>query len=100
MSSPMNPLYGYDDKWNDWYDKGLPECLSLCNVFVSVIDNVWDSSAWMAEESRQGQRLCRLNLYWNPEAVEVNAQGMMSYLSKALPSRIKDAVSRIEGLAT
>lgn len=103
-TSPQNPSAGYDPRWADWYDSGLPAALEIADWFVIVLDQGWDSSSWMAEEARCAtQRHCRQQLphvcYWNPDCIEVNAAGMKPYLRERLPDRVDEAIKRIRETA-
>lgn len=97
--SPLNPSEGSDDRWRDWYARGLPTTLSRVQGFVAVIDEAWESSCWMAEESRLAAQTLPLSLrwYWNPSLVEIGATGMQPLLTNALPGDLAQAVPCLLG---
>ncbi len=83
--SPSNPIDRTDPKWNNWYAEGLAQTLAKCEKFVIVIDEGWDSSSWMGEESHAAMVLNNAPLanqayYWNPNNVVAQALGMKAYL--------------------
>jgi hypothetical protein len=63
-----------------------------------LMDDVWDSSSWMAEEASfgiersDGARIQNA-FYWNPDMVTVAAAGMVGYLKEALPIGLDQAVA-------
>jgi hypothetical protein len=98
--SPLNPLDGIDPRWEHWYESGLAVALSGCNAFVIVVDAGWDSSTWMAIEAHTGMKVLedgsRAGAYfWNPEAIVVQAAGMLPYLKQELPRGLDEAISQI-----
>ncbi len=90
-----------DDRWSDWYAHGLRAALVQAHAAVVVIDEVWDSSTWMAEEARvatdRADRDGMRYFTWNPSDVDVKAAGMIPYLRNLLPANLKDAADRIVG---
>ena len=94
--SPSNPLDADDPRWNDWYDAGLPAAVRQCDEFVIVVDRVWDSSSWMAQEAQVASELGRTGelrrFYWNPNEIMVRAAGMLPYLQSELPRDLDAAV--------
>jgi hypothetical protein len=89
--SPSNPHERTDPKWENWYGGELSESIKKCEGFVSVIDETWDSSSWMAEECLVA--LKQMNVYyWNPNNVKVTAPGMAPFLKSKLPTELIQAV--------
>ena len=101
--SPRNPSEGSDPRWDGWYDSGLRSSLDKVEVFVIVIDVAWDSSTWMAEESRQamdapGVRPVPHVFFWNPMSIEVQAASVLGYLREELPKDLDELVERMKAI--
>jgi hypothetical protein len=98
--SPGNPIDGLDDRWSDWYGVGLPTAIRESQVAVLVLDTVWDSSSWMAEEARLAFAHLGADrvFFWNPGNVTVRASGMSPYLRTRLPDDISSAVTKLRSL--
>jgi hypothetical protein len=90
--SPSNPLDRDDDRWPDWYEKGLRAALRGCRLFVIVVDAGWDSSSWMAQEAQSARESRMDSFFWNPTRVSVRAKGMTPYLKVELPVDLEEAV--------
>lgn len=86
--SPRNPIRGDDPRWYSWYDSGLTAALGRADIFIIVVDHVWDSSTWMAEEAHFAieRGMVKTAFYWNPESIVVRAMGMRRYLRSELPT--------------
>jgi len=101
--SPRNPSEGSDPRWDGWYDSGLRSSLDQAEVFVIVLDKAWDSSTWMAEESRQamdapGVRPVRHVFFWNPMSIEVRVAGALGYLREELGKDLDELVERTKAI--
>ncbi len=99
--SPRNPQDGNDSRWADWYEIGLSEAIKESQAFVIVVDQGWDSSTWMGIEADEALKSMQalggryLMAYWNPNNIEVRAQGMMEYLKNRLPNEIDKAIEAL-----
>jgi len=51
ITSPYSPHCGKgnDEKWENWYDNGLPEAVKQSDIFIAFISKQYDST-WMAQE--------------------------------------------------
>ena len=101
--SPRSPSEGSDPRWDGWYDSGLRSSLDKAEVLIVVIDKAWDSSTWMAEESRQAMDAPRVRpvrhvFFWNPMSMEVRAAGALGYLREELPKSLDELVERIRAI--
>lgn len=94
--SPRNPIRGHDPRWSSWYASGLAAALTGADVFIVVLDYVWDSSSWMAEEAHFAieRGMVKTAFYWNPQCIVVRAMGMRRYLRSELP-RDMDALVQV-----
>jgi hypothetical protein len=86
VHSPRNPLRGHDQRWDDWYSRGLPAAISKASAFIIVIDQGWDSSSWMATESDEALRASLPMYVYNPMELRVVAKGMLGCLGEILPT--------------
>ena len=49
--SPFSPHSGiYDERWENWYEVGLPKSIKRAEIFVAVITPSCDGSTWMMVE--------------------------------------------------
>jgi len=95
--SPRNPLHGEDPRWQNWYDRLLPELIAKANAFVIVLDHAWDSSTWMATESEEALSRIDLPMFvFNPLDVKVTSATMLSYLKARLPGDAREAAAHIK----
>lgn len=39
-----------DERWNNWYEEGLPKAINRAEIFIAVITPSCDGSTWMAIE--------------------------------------------------
>jgi len=92
--SPINPADGSDPRWTTWY-ADLADVIAKSDVFVVVIDDVWDSSTWMASEADAAKRYVARRAVWNPNGVSVTAVGMLTYLENELPHLLPEAVAEV-----
>ena len=98
--SPRNPSEGKDPRWTDWYKSGLPTALDTSDVFIIVLNHVWDSSSWMSEEAHLAmesptRRHVDHVFYWNPLDINVTARGMLGYLRIELPHDLESLVAEL-----
>ena len=52
--SPYSPHSGgYDERWNKWYEEGLPKAIKQAEMFIAVITPSCDGSTWMLQEYQE-----------------------------------------------
>lgn len=52
--SPYSPYSGvYDERWNKWYEEGLPKAIKQAEMFIAVITPSCDGSTWMLQEYQE-----------------------------------------------
>jgi hypothetical protein len=102
VHSPRNPADGSDGAWPTWYARGLREAVAGADVAVLVVDQVWESSTWMGEESQVA--LAELGpdrvAFWNPARVAVTSPAMRAYLKARLPDTLTDSVALLSKRAS
>ena len=64
---------------------------------IIVIDEVWDSSTWMAIEADTAEQELKAGglrglFYINPGQRTVDSSGMLRYLRKELPTDLDEAI--------
>ena len=97
MHSPRNPSDGEDDRWRNWYDKSCREEMEQAEIFITVISSGWDCSTWMGIEGHEALKLMeagkiRKMYFYNPEHIEVKAEGMVPYMKEELPDNLDEVV--------
>ena len=102
--SPKNPSDGHDERWTNWYHKGLINDLDETIVFIAAIDMGWDSATWMAIESDEARRRLtggqiRQMYYYNPLHIAVKAKGMLPYLKEQLPDDLDSVIETLSKLS-
>jgi len=40
----------YDERWNQWYEEGLPKAIKQAEMFIAVITPPCDGSIWKLQE--------------------------------------------------
>ncbi|MEL7358538.1 MAG: hypothetical protein AAFN40_18515 [Cyanobacteria bacterium J06560_6] len=93
--SPRNPSDGYDERWPDWYEKGLTQTLKSVDRFIIVVDKGWDSSTWMGIEAEAAIAQDLSLEFWNPQDCEI-APGMITYLRRRLPNELTYLVTTLQ----
>jgi len=49
--SPHSPHSGInDERWNNWYEEGLPKAINRAEIFIAVVTPSCDGSTWMTIE--------------------------------------------------
>ena len=52
--SPYSPNSEvYDERWNKWYEEGLPKAINRAEIFIAVITPSCDGSTWMLQEYQE-----------------------------------------------
>ena len=52
--SPYSPHSGFhDERWEKWYDEGLPKAINQADIFIAVITSSCDGSTWMMIEFQE-----------------------------------------------
>ena len=52
--SPYSPHSGiHDERWNKWYEAGLPKAIKQAEIFIAVITPSCDASTWMLQEYQE-----------------------------------------------
>jgi len=52
--SPYSPHTGiYDERWNKWYEEGLPKAINEAEILIAVITPSCDGSTWMLQEYQE-----------------------------------------------
>lgn len=52
--SPRSPDSGiHDNRWNNWYQEGLPTAIHQADIFIAVITPASDGSTWMLQEYQE-----------------------------------------------
>jgi hypothetical protein len=101
-TSPYSPHCGLgdDERWDGWYDGGLPEVVAQSDTFVACITESYDGT-WMAQEfdtaanSFRTMMTPRLFVY-NPHDIHLPL-GFQGYLRLAekLPSNPHQAIESL-----
>jgi hypothetical protein len=52
--SPFSPHSGIlDERWNNWYEEGLPDAINRADIFIAVITPSCAGSTWMQQEYQE-----------------------------------------------
>jgi hypothetical protein len=49
-TSPLNPAFGEDPRWVDWYGNGCEQAIAAIDIFVAVVTEGYECSTWMGFE--------------------------------------------------
>jgi hypothetical protein len=96
--SPLDSTAGWDPRWADWYEIGLPTALRRSQLFVIGLEADWHASTWMGEEAHMATEMPDVippleAFYWNPEGIALPTGGMAVYLRNELPREVAATVS-------
>ena len=81
--------------WGDWYKRDSLNALDRTDVFIVAVTENWQFSTWMQHEAWEAEKRLRAGriqrmLFYNPENIEVTANGMLPFLNQRLPDDLEE----------